>query len=50
MIEIETTCNREYKDRLFKAIFGRNTEQSKKWRLEQVLELKKELLSVDAKN
>jgi len=26
--------NREYKDRLFKAIYGRNTEQSKKWRLE----------------
>ncbi|MBQ1713170.1 MAG: hypothetical protein II030_02115 [Treponema sp.] len=26
--------NREYKDRLFKAIFGRNTEESKRWRLE----------------
>ncbi|MBQ9538326.1 MAG: hypothetical protein IJU95_03565 [Treponema sp.] len=26
--------NREYKDRLFKAIFGRNTEQSKRWRLD----------------
>ncbi len=25
---------REYRDRLFKAIFGRNTEKSKKWRLE----------------
>ena len=25
---------RNYKDRLFKAIFGRNTEQSKQWRLE----------------
>ncbi|MGN0739886.1 MAG: hypothetical protein ACI4LX_06915 [Treponema sp.] len=25
---------REYKDRLFKAIFGRNTPESKKWRLE----------------
>ena len=25
---------REYKDRLFKAIFGRNTEESKRWRLE----------------
>ena len=24
---------REYKDRLFKAIFGRDTEESKKWRL-----------------
>ncbi len=26
--------NRQYKDRLFKAIFGRNTEQSKQWRLD----------------
>ena len=26
--------NREYKDRLFKAIFGRDTEQSKRWRLD----------------
>ncbi len=25
---------REYKDRLFKAIFGRDTEQSKRWRLQ----------------
>ncbi|MCR4713635.1 MAG: hypothetical protein K5751_04570 [Treponemataceae bacterium] len=25
---------REYRDRLFKAIFGRNTSQSKRWRLE----------------
>ena len=25
---------REYRDRLFKAIFGRNTEKSKRWRLE----------------
>ncbi|MBO7637777.1 MAG: hypothetical protein J6S91_02255 [Treponema sp.] len=25
---------REYKDRLFKAIFGRDTEESKRWRLE----------------
>ena len=25
---------REYRDRLFKAIFGRNTPQSKRWRLE----------------
>ena len=25
---------REYKDRLFKAIFGRNTEDSKRWRLD----------------
>ena len=27
-------AQREIKDRLFKAIFGRDTEQSKKWRLE----------------
>ncbi len=33
MEEIKET-NREYKDRLFKAVFGRETEQSKKWRLE----------------
>ena len=26
--------NRQYKDRLFKAIFGRDTEESKRWRLE----------------
>ncbi|MBP5157839.1 MAG: hypothetical protein ILP18_08225, partial [Treponema sp.] len=26
--------NREYKDRLFKAVFGRDTEQSKRWRLD----------------
>lgn len=26
--------NRQYKDRLFKAIFGRNTAQSKQWRLD----------------
>ena len=26
--------NREYKDRLFKAIFGRDSEQSKRWRLD----------------
>ena len=25
---------REYKDRLFKAIFGRDTEESKRWRLD----------------
>ncbi len=28
------TANREYKDRLFKAIFGRDTEESKRWRLD----------------
>ncbi|MBP5465692.1 MAG: hypothetical protein J6Y13_11040, partial [Treponema sp.] len=27
-------ANREYKDRLFKAIFGRDSEQSKCWRLD----------------
>ena len=26
--------HREYRDRLFKAIFGRDTEQSKRWRLD----------------
>ena len=31
---IQTTPTREYRDRLFKAIFGRNTEQSKRWRLD----------------
>lgn len=31
---IKPQTEREYKDRLFKAIFGRNTEQSKRWRLE----------------
>jgi len=33
-MDISTVPQREYKDRLFKAIFGRNTEESKKWRLE----------------
>ena len=28
------TANREYKDCLFKAIFGRDTEESKRWRLD----------------
>ena len=32
--EVETVYNREYKDRLFKFIFGKDTEQSKQWRLE----------------
>jgi len=36
--ELETDTlpppKREYKDRLFKAIFGRNTEESKRWRLD----------------
>ena len=31
---IQTAHNREYRDRLFKAIFGRDNEQSKRWRLE----------------
>ena len=31
---IQTSPNREYRDRLFKAIFGRDNEQSKKWRLD----------------
>ena len=31
---IQAAHNREYRDRLFKAIFGRNNEQSKRWRLE----------------
>lgn len=33
-MEFQTLPQREYKDRLFKAIFGRDTEESKKWRLE----------------
>ena len=33
-MDISTIPHREYRDRLFKAIFGRNTEESKKWRLE----------------
>ena len=32
--EVTTTINREYKDRLFKFIFGKDTEESKKWRLQ----------------
>ena len=31
---IQAAHNREYRDRLFKAVFGRDNEQSKKWRLE----------------
>ncbi len=31
---IQTTPTREYRDRLFKAIFGRDNEQSKRWRLD----------------
>ncbi len=31
---IQAAHNREYRDRLFKAIFGRDNEQSKRWRLE----------------
>ena len=34
MSEFSTTQHREYKDRLFKAIFGRDNPQSKQWRLE----------------
>ena len=32
--EVTSTINREYKDRLFKFIFGKDTEQSKRWRLQ----------------
>ena len=32
--EVTETINREYKDRLFKFIFGKDTEQSKRWRLQ----------------
>ncbi len=32
--EVTGTINREYKDRLFKFIFGKDTEQSKLWRLQ----------------
>lgn len=32
--EITPVINREYKDRLFKFIFGRDTEESKQWRLQ----------------
>ena len=32
--EVKETVNREYKDRLFKFIFGKDTEQSKQWRLQ----------------
>ncbi len=31
---VEPNYQEKYRDRLFKAIFGRNTEQSKRWRLE----------------
>ena len=31
---IQTSPTREYRDRLFKAIFGRDNEQSKRWRLD----------------
>ena len=33
-MDITLTPQREYKDRLFKAIFGRDTEESKRWRLD----------------
>ena len=32
--EVTSICNPEHKDRLFKFIFGRDTEQSKRWRLQ----------------
>ena len=32
--EVTTTINREHKDRLFKFIFGKDTEESKLWRLQ----------------
>ena len=32
--EVTGTINREYKDRLLKFIFGKDTEQSKRWRLQ----------------
>ena len=32
--KVTTLYNREHKDRLFKFIFGKNTEQSKRWRLQ----------------
>ena len=31
---IQGSPNKHYRDRLFKAIFGRDTEQSKRWRLD----------------
>ncbi len=31
---IRTSSNKPYKDRLFKAIFGRDNEKSKRWRLD----------------
>ncbi|MBO4320153.1 MAG: hypothetical protein J5857_06765 [Treponema sp.] len=33
-MNLTQTTQREYKDRLFKAIFGRNTDESKRWRLD----------------
>ena len=33
-MEFQTLPQRAYKDRLFKAIFGRDSEESKRWRLE----------------
>ena len=32
--EVTAEINREHKDRLFKFIFGKNTEESKQWRLQ----------------
>ena len=31
---VESTFNKEHKDRLFKFIFGQDTEESKRWRLQ----------------
>ena len=32
--QVNEKVNPEYKDRLFKFIFGKETEQSKRWRLQ----------------
>ena len=32
--QVKSLGNPEYKDRLFKFIFGKDTEQSKRWRLQ----------------
>ena len=33
-MELEPNPPRDYKDRLFKAIYGRDSEESKRWRLD----------------
>ena len=30
---VESTFNKEHKDRLFKFVFGQDTDESKRWRL-----------------